>query len=92
MLNDKIKPAAIVVGAAFAASAAMAALADSESGLFAAEELEPQYDLLADAHGGEGSCGDDDGDEEGSCGDKDDAEEGSCGEGSCGGDDGGDSE
>ena len=85
MLNDKIKPAALVVGAAFAASAAMVALADSESELFAAEELETQYDLLADAHGGEdgeGSCGDKE-DEEGSCGDKDDAE-GSCGEGSCG--------
>ena len=100
MPNDKIKPVALAVGAAFAASMAMTALADSESDLFAAEELEPRYDLLADAHGGsgeegscgEGSCGEKDG-EEGSCGEKDgeegscgekDGEEGSCGEGSCG--------
>ena len=92
MPNDKIKPVALAVGAAFAASMAMTSLAETEGDLFAAEELEPRYDLLADAHGGEGSCGDkDDGegscgekdDDEGSCGDKDD-DEGSCGEGSCG--------
>ena len=91
MPNDKIKPVALAIGAAFAASMAMTSLAETEGDLFAAEELEPRYDLLADAHGGEGSCGEkDDGegscgekDDEGSCGDKDD-EEGSCGEGSCG--------
>ncbi|MCY4215312.1 MAG: low-complexity protein [Gammaproteobacteria bacterium] len=77
MPNDKIKPVALAVGAAFAASMAMTTLANTEGELFAAEELEPRYDLLADAHGDEGSCG------EGSCGEKDD-EEGSCGEGSCG--------
>lgn len=82
MPNDKIKPVALAVGAAFAASMAMTTLADTEGDLFAAEELEPRYDLLADAHGGEGSCGEKD-DAEGSCGDKDDGE-GSCGEGSCG--------
>ena len=84
MPNDKIKPVALAVGAAFAASMAMTTLANAEGDLFAAEELEPRYDLLADAHGGEGSCG------EGSCGEgssdeegeKD--EEGSCGEGTCG--------
>ena len=83
MLNDKIKPVALAVGAAFAASMAMAALAESDGDLFAAEELEPRYDLLADAHGDSDDDGDDDGDDEGSCGDKDDGE-GSCGEGSCG--------
>ena len=90
MPNDKIKPVALAVGAAFAASMAMTTLADAEGDLFAAEELEPRYDLLADAHGGEGSCGEKD-DAEGSCGDKDegscgdkDEGEGSCGEGSCG--------
>ncbi len=96
MQNHKLKPVAIAVGAAFAASMAMTTLANTEGDLFAAEELDPRYDLLADAHGGsgdeEGSCGDKD-DEEGSCGDKDDEEgscgdkddeEGSCGEGSCG--------
>ena len=82
MPNDKIKPVALAVGAAFAASMAMTTLADTEGDLFAAEELEPRYDLLADAHGGEGSCGEKD-DAEGSCGDKDDGE-GSCGECSCG--------
>ena len=96
MPNDKIKPVALAVGAAFAASMAMATLANTEGDLFAAEELEPRYDLLADAHGGEGSCGEEgEKDEEGSCGEgscgegssdeegeKD--EEGSCGEGTCG--------
>ena len=89
MPNDKIKPVALAVGAAFAASMAMTTLANAEGDLFAAEELEPRYDLLADAHGDEGSCGvgscGEMDDEEGSCGDKDD-EEGSCGEGSCGDD------
>lgn len=86
MPNDKIKPVALAVGAAFAASMAMTTLANAEGDLFAAEELEPRYDLLADAHGasgegscGEGSCGEGSSDEEG---EKD--EEGSCGEGSCG--------
>ena len=79
MPNDKIKPVALAVGAAFAASMAMTTLANTEGDLFAAEELEPRYDLLADAHGGEGSCG------EGSCGEEGDKDkEGSCGEGSCG--------
>ncbi|MCY3639456.1 MAG: hypothetical protein OXH37_00395 [Gammaproteobacteria bacterium] len=81
MPNDKIKPVALAVGAAFAASMAMTTLANTEGDLFAAEELEPRYDLLADAHGasGEGSCG------EGSCGEEGEKdEEGSCGEGSCG--------
>ncbi len=79
MPNEKIKPVALAVGAAFAASMAMTTLASTEGDLFAAEELEPRYDLLADAHGGEGSCG------EGSCGEEGEKdEEGSCGEGSCG--------
>lgn len=98
MPNDKIKPVALAVGAAFAASMAMTTLANAEGDLFAAEELEPRYDLLADAHEtkegeegscGEGSCGEEgDKDEEGSCGEgscgEKDEEEGSCGEGSCG--------
>lgn len=100
MLNDKIKPVALAVGTAFAATMAMTAVAETDGDLFAAEELEPRYDLLADAHGdgegscGEGSCGaegdDEKGDDdegscgEGSCGAEGDDEEGSCGEGSCG--------
>ncbi len=81
MPNDKIKPIALAVGAAFAASMAMSTLANTEGDLFAAEELEPRYDLLADAHGDEGSCGEKD-DADGS--DDDKGDEGSCGEGSCG--------
>ena len=77
MLNNKLKPIAIAIGAAFAGSLASVALADAEADLFAADELEHSYDLVADKHEGDGSCGD------GTCGDKesgddagdDDAEE-----------------
>ena len=91
MLNHKIKPVALAVGAAFATTMALTAVAETDGDLFAAEELEPRYDLLADAHGagdegscGEGSCGEEgDKEDEGDEGDEVD-EEGSCGEGSCG--------
>ena len=64
MLNNKLKPIAIAIGAAFAGSLASVALADAEADLFAADELEHSYDLVADKHSGDGSCGD------GTCGDK----------------------
>lgn len=88
MLNEKMKPTTIAVGAVFAGSLASAALANVEGDLFAADELDEALDLVADAHkdggdakseDGDGSCGEGScGEEEGSCG------EGSCGEGSCG--------
>ncbi len=82
MLNNKLKPIAIAVGAAFAGSLASVALADAETDLFAADELDRSYDLVAEADGGgDGSCGD------GSCGDKDDD---SGGDGDSGDDSGGD--
>ena len=85
MLERKIKPIAVAVGAVFAAALAGAAVADCESGLFAADELDRGYERLADAHGDEGSCGEKEGScgEEGKCGDK----EGSCGEGEGDGED-----
>ena len=85
MLNNKLKPIAIAVGAAFAGSLASVALADAETDLFAADELDRSYDLVAQADdGGDGSCGD------GSCGDKDDDSGGDSGDDS-GDDSGGDS-
>ncbi len=86
MNERKIKPIAAAVGAVFAAALAGAAVADSDSGLFAVEEIDRGYERLADAEGDEGSCGG-----EGSCGEEEEEEEkeGSCGEGSCGEDDGG---
>jgi len=85
MSERKLKPIAVVVGAAFAAAVATAAVAETESDLFAADQLDQVYDRLADEHGDdkddkEGSCG------EGQCG------EGECGEGSCGDDKEGDDE
>ena len=62
MLTRKMKPVAIVVGAAFAASLTAGAVADEAADPFAAEELEDV--LFADAHKGEGKCG------EGKCGDE----------------------
>ncbi len=72
MLNNKLKPIAIAIGAAFAGSLASVALADAEADLFAADELEPSYDLVADKHEGDGSCGDKE------------SSDGACGDGTCG--------
>ena len=83
MLNHKLKPIAIAVGAAFAGSLASVALADAETDLFAAEELERSYDLVADGHGNDGSCGD------GTCGDDDSKEDSGEDSGDSGGDNGG---
>ena len=86
MLNNKLKPIAIAVGAAFAGSLASVALADAETDLFAADELERSYDLVAQANGDsgdDGSCGD------GTCGD--DAGKGDDGDSGDDGGDGGDS-
>ena len=88
MLDRKIKPIAVAVGAVFAAALATASVAETDGALFAVEELDRGYDRLADQHGEDGSCGDDkaDGEKEGSCGDDkaDGEKEGSCGEGKCG--------
>ena len=89
MLVRKVKPIAVAVGTVFAAALAASAAAESDSSLFAVEELDRGYDRLADAHGEDGSCGEGEGEgscgegkEEGSCGEGE--EEGSCGEGKCG--------
>ena len=70
MLNRKMKPVAAAVGSAFVASLAATSGAYAEDQVFAADELDHGYNLLAEA---EGKCG------EGKCG------EGKCGEGKCGG-------
>ena len=96
MLERKVKPIAVAGGTVFAAALAASAAAESDSSLFAVEELDRGYDRLADAHGEDGSCGEGEGScgegkeegscgegkEEGSCGEGE--EEGSCGEGKCG--------
>ena len=84
MLERNVKPIAVAVGTVFAAALAAAAVADSDSGLFAVDELDRGYDRLADAHGEDGSCGEGEAKEEGSCGEGEGKEEGSCGEGKCG--------
>ncbi len=96
MLERKIKPIAVAVGTVFAATLTAAAMAEPESDLFAADELDRGYERLADAHGGEGSCGEGEGscgEDEGKCGEgscgEDDGDEGKCGEGKCGEEDGG---
>jgi uncharacterized low-complexity protein len=72
MLNKRLKPITLAVGAAFAVSAAAVAAADSLDTPFAATDLGAGYDTLAHKHDAEGKCG------EGKCG------EGRCGEGKCG--------
>ena len=80
MLKLKMKPIAAAVGTAFAASVAQADTSISASDLFAANELQSGYNILAQAEGkcGEGKCG------EGKCGEGKDKAEGKCGEGKCG--------
>ncbi len=69
MSKTNLKPIAAAIGAAVVASLSGAtALAEDP---FEARDVEPVYNLLADAHGGEGKCGEG----EGKCG------EGKCGEG-----------
>ena len=75
MLNRKMKPIAVAVGAAFATSFAANAIAD-EADPFEASLLEDAV-ILETSHE-EGGCGEDkdsNGDDEGKCG------EGKCGEG-----------
>ena len=80
MSKTNLKPIAAAIGAAIVASLSGAAALDEDP--FEARDVEPAYNLFADAHGGEGKCG------EGKCGDDkegdDDAE--SEGEGDEGGD------
>ena len=91
MFKMKMKPIAAAVGTAFAASVAQADTSISEADLFAANELQSGYNLLAQKEGkcgegkcgegkcGEGKCGEAKGESEGKCG------QGKCGEGKCGG-------
>ena len=82
MLNRKMKPIAVAVGAAFATSFAANAIAD-EADPFEASLLEDAV-ILETSHK-EGGCGEDKdkkGDDEGKCG------EGKCGEGEDEGEDG----
>ena len=77
MLNSKMKPIALAVGAAFATSLATGVAVDDEADVNPFEvQVLAEGTLLADAHK-EGGCGEDkaEGDSEGSCG------EGKCGEG-----------
>ena len=67
-MNYKVKPITVAVGAVMTACLAGTAFADTEEDPFALEDAGDGYDLLADAHGAEGECGD----------------EGKCGEGKCG--------
>ena len=66
MSKTNLKPIAAAIGAAIVASLSGAAALDEDP--FEARDVEPAYNLLADAHGGEGKCG------EGKCGE--DKEEG----------------
>ena len=82
MSKTNLKPIAAAIGAAIVASLSGAAALDED--LFEARDVEPAYNLFADAHGGEGKCG------EGKCGeDKEDGDDEGEGEGE--GDEGGDS-
>ena len=66
MLDKKVKPMAVAIGAAFAVSAATGLAVADEEELFEARVLDGI--VVADAHGGEGKCG------EGKCGDDKDKE------------------
>jgi len=89
MSNKTITPVAIVVGAALTGGLSMANLANAAENPFGAAQLESGYMMLAGAET-EGKCG------EGKCGNKggegscggDKGGEGKCGEGKCGGDKG----
>lgn len=68
MSKTNLKPIAAAIGAAIVASLSGAATLDADP--FEARDVEPEYNLFADAHGGEGKCG------EGKCGDeKDDGDD-----------------
>jgi uncharacterized low-complexity protein len=89
MLNLKMKPIAAAIGTVFVASLGAASTAQAgqpDTDLFAAQDLDRGYDLLAQAEGkcGEGKCG------EGKCGEGDDGadDEDKDGEGKCGEGDG----
>jgi len=79
MANQKVKPLAAAVGAAFLASAALAPLASASDNPFQAVQLNSGYQVAGEH--GEGKCG------EGRCGEDKKAKkhkEGKCGEGRCG--------
>ena len=89
MLNRKMKPIAVAVGAAFATSLAPAVAADSGNAAEAADPFETLVleGVLFAADHLEGGCGEDrekpaDAEGEGKCGEG--KGEGNCGEGNCG--------
>lgn len=80
MSKTNLKPIAAAIGAAIVASLSGAAALDEDP--FEARDVEPAYNLFADAHGGEGKCGegkcgegDEDGDSEGDSEEEGDEEE-----------------
>lgn len=84
MSKTNLKPIAAAIGAAIVASLSGAAALDEDP--FEARDVEPEYNLFADNHGGEGKCGegkcgdekegdDDDAETEGEDGQEDDAQE-----------------
>ena len=84
--KQTVKPIAVVMGTAFAASMAMsnvASAAEAGANPFAMNELSSGYMQVADNHM-EGKCGGKKS-SEGKCGGKKSSSEGKCGEGKCGG-------
>ncbi len=71
------KPLAIILGAAFLASAAVPMVANADVNPFSVKPLNSGYDLANFGKDAEGKCG------EGKCGEKAEGE-GKCGEGKCG--------
>ena len=78
MANNRMKPIAAALGAAFLASSVVSTV-NAETNPFSATELNSGYDIVN--KGKEGKCG------EGKCGGEK-GEEGKCGEGKCGGEKG----
>jgi len=74
-----IKPLALVMGTAFAASMTATATVSADENPFAMKPLAEGFNLAsAEGKCGEGKCG------EGKCGEDKKAKEGKCGEGKCG--------
>jgi uncharacterized low-complexity protein len=81
--QNSLKPIAAALGTTFAVSLALSPVANAEQNPFSLTELAGGY-MVADAHGGEGKCGEGKGEGEGKCGEGKKEGEGKCGEGKCG--------
>ena len=92
-----LKPIAAALGTTFAVSLALSPVANAADNPFSMTELSQGGYMVADSHGGEGTCGEgkcgEDKEGEGSCGEDKEGEgscgedkegEGKCGEGKCG--------